>query len=61
MVGRPTWDEAEGGLVARVRHAGEVIEVVDVCGVWLTRPAWENVCRVLDRSRIHAPRKRADI
>jgi hypothetical protein len=50
MVGRPTRDESEGGLVSSVRHEGREIEVVDVHGVWLTRPAWEHVKRVLDRS-----------
>jgi hypothetical protein len=50
MVGRPMWDENEGGLVSSVRYEGKEIEIVDVYGVWLTRPAWEHVKRVLDRS-----------
>jgi hypothetical protein len=58
MVGRPTWDADEGGLVSRVRHNGKVIEVVDVHGVWLTRPAWDNVCRVLDQSARKRTKKR---
>jgi hypothetical protein len=50
MLARPTWSDEEGGLVSRARLKGREFEIVDVYGVWLTRPAWEHVKRVLDRS-----------
>jgi hypothetical protein len=55
MVGQPKWSAKEGGMVGRARRRGKEFAIVDVCGVWLTRPAWEHVKKVLGRRRPKKP------